>query len=54
MNTSRPSFHTLAQNGDHRSTRVVNYTGAAEDVDGLYVKCGFNGWVVVHSFRLQR
>ena len=25
-----------------------------EDADALYVKFSFNGWVVVHSFHLQR
>ena len=33
---------------------LINYTGPAGDADALYVKFSFNGWVVVHSFHLQR
>ena len=33
---------------------LINYAGPSEDADELYVKFSFNGWVVVHSFHLQR
>ena len=33
---------------------LVDYTGPSGDADELYVKFGFNGWVVVYSFHLQR
>ena len=33
---------------------LIKYTGPAGDVDELYVKFDFNGWVVVHSFHRQR
>ena len=33
---------------------LIKYTGPAGAADELYVKFSFNGWVVVHSFHLQR
>ena len=33
---------------------LIRYTGPAGNADELYVKFSFNGWVVVHSFHLQR
>lgn len=33
---------------------LISYTGPSGDADELYVKLGFNGWVVVYSFHLQR
>lgn len=33
---------------------LINYAGPSGDADELYVKFSFNGWVVVHSFHLQR
>ena len=33
---------------------LTRYTGPAKRADSLYVKFNFDGWVVVHSFHLQR
>ena len=33
---------------------LIKYTSPAGCADNLYVKFNFNGWVMVHSFHLQR